>query len=691
MRRCQLVVCFILLFSLCAFGEERKPLLPQPQEIKYGSGQLILSGLSIVLGSTPSSEDRFAAEELSSALSEIVHSQIPVVTERSSGRAIRLTRTGSAEAVPQPGERGGPESPEGYSIRITADGAQVRAPSSRGLFYAVQTLRQLAEGEGSEAGLPVVEIRDWPSLAYRGTMVDMSHGPLPTEEEVERQLDLLSHFKANQYYLYSEASIELKGYPLLNPTGRFSQEEIHRIVAYGRQRHIDVVPNLELYAHLHDLFRVEKYADLADVPHGVEFDPRNPKVMALVTDWVNQIAQLFPSPFVHVGFDETFQIQMAVREQGGKSTPAQLFVNQLSNVARLFQQHGKQVMAWADIMVSYPDIVSELPPGLIAVPWHYDSKPDPQYRHWLEPLVARHVPLIIQPGVSSWAHITPDFNKTFANIDTFLAAGRKSGALGLINSVWADDGQILFRMSFPGMVYGAAAAWQSPPMDKGRFFLDYARIQYPPVIAPDIAASLESLAESESTLQKVLGEHTMFSLWHDPFFPAYFRPLATHLDDLRNARLAAENAETHLDQALAHGGDPATLNSLLIGSRLLDYAGEKFQTAPELVDLWKRLGPRRPAAEQWWNEWESQVLYQDHSHIVDLMDAITELRRLYRAEWLAEYTPYRLDSALGRWDAEYQYWRRLQERLQEFSDSTHEGDSLPPFQSLTGARAPNGR
>ena len=56
-----------------------------------------------------------------------------------------------------------------------------------------------------------MEIRDWPSLAYRGTMVDMSHGPLPTEAEIKRQLDFLARWKANQYYLYSEASIELRG------------------------------------------------------------------------------------------------------------------------------------------------------------------------------------------------------------------------------------------------------------------------------------------------------------------------------------------------------------------------------------------------------------------------------------------------------------------------------------------------
>jgi hypothetical protein len=64
------------------------------------------------------------------------------------------------------------------------------------------------------------------------------------------------------------------------------------------------------------------------------------------------------------------------------------------------------------------------------------------------------------------------------------------------------------------------------------------------------------------------------------------------------------------------------------------------------------------------------------------MDAITELRPLYRAEWLDEYSPYRLASALGRWDAEYEYWRRFQQRLQQFSDNSHPGDVLPPLEKF---------
>ena len=84
-------------------------------------------------------------------------------------------------------------------------------------------------------------------MAFRGTMVDISHGPLPTEKEIERQIDFLSRWKENQYYLYTEDSIELKGYPLLDLDGRLTQDEVRQIVAYGRQRHIDVIPNFDLY------------------------------------------------------------------------------------------------------------------------------------------------------------------------------------------------------------------------------------------------------------------------------------------------------------------------------------------------------------------------------------------------------------------------------------------------------------
>jgi hexosaminidase len=686
MARIPSVALLLCMFVGNSAYAAHNPLLPRPQQMQYGTGTVRLTGMKIVFSSTPSAEDQFAASELSKYVEERTGVHLPIGRSGDStaqGTTIVLDRTGATDQpLALPGDLPGPHSKEAYDLVVSGHGVKIHADTSAGVFYGIQTLRQLIEGSGPESVLPQVEIHDWPSVELRGTMVDISHGPLPTEKEIERQINFLARWKENQYYLYTENSIELKGYPLLDPAGRLTQNEVRRIVAYGRQRHIDVIPNLDLYGHQHDLFRIEKYSELSDEPHGTEFDPRNPKVMPLLTDWVNQFADLFPSPFVSIGFDETFQIERATKASGAAAAPAGLFVKQLTDVTRLFQNRGKHVMAYDDIMVKFPQIIPQLPPGLIAVAWYYTSE-DPTYKRWLGPLISNHIPHVVQPGIMSYDNIAPDYNTTFENIDTFLAAGRRSGALGLINSVWADDAQLLFRMSLPGMAYGAAAPWQSQPMDRASFFSDYAAVMYPSAVAPDIASAISNLSQAEIDLQKVLGnEQTMFALWRDPFFPAYYKGLPAHQMDLHETRLHAEQAETSLFHAESLGADPATINSLMIGCELLDYAGEKFQTPVEMSELWSKLGPRRPDSEDWWNNWGSQITYQDHSRVVDLMDRITDLKPAYRAAWLQEYTPYRLGSALGRWDAEYQYWRGVQEKLQEFDDSSHAGDILPPLEKI---------
>src|SRR5204863_246885 len=135
----------------------------------------------------------------------------------------------------------------------------------------------------------------------------------------------------------------------------------------------------------------------------------------------------FTSPFVHVGFDETWRIEEVAKKRGN-ITPAELFAEQLGNVAKLFQQHGKTVMAWADVVVKYPAIINRLPRGVIPVAWDYDAQPN--VKKWLDPLTAKHLPHFIQSGVANWQEIALNFDMTFANVDNFLAAGRRSEANG---------------------------------------------------------------------------------------------------------------------------------------------------------------------------------------------------------------------------------------------------------------------
>ena len=121
---------------------------------------------------------------------------------------------------------------------------------------------------------------------------------------------------------------------------------------------------------------------------------------------------------------------------------------------------------------------------------------------------------------------------------------------------------------------------------------------------------------------------------------------------------------------------------MLLGSELLDYAGEKFQTPLDSTTIWDKFGGKRPDSETWWNQWESQVTCYDHSNVTDLMDRISDLEPAYKAEWLNEYTPYRLGAALGRWDAEYQFWRGIHENLRHFNESTDAGDPLPSLNEV---------
>jgi hypothetical protein len=665
----------LLLFACPAvLAAGHNVLLPQPQLVRYGEGRLPVAGLTISLDSTPAPEDEFTVRRLTEGLARRGGSP--------GSHTIRLHRSGPVDALPRDNEKSGPESREWYHIRLNATGGIVTASSSAGLFYAAETIVQMVEGDGPVAAIPVVDIDDWPSLAYRGVMFDLSHGPLPTVEEIERQIDFLASWKGNQYYFYSELSIELKGYPLINPGGRFSQEQVRRIVDYARLRHVDVVPCLEFYGHLHDLFRIERYANLAALPHGGDLNPSNPEMQRMVADWVGQMTSLFPSPWFHIGLDEPWELERAGSAAAGGVDPAKLYLDHLARTAGLVRQRGKRVLFWADVasganlFEKYPQLAASLPAGTIPVPWHYHEEKD--YTRMLEPFSKAGVPTVIGTGIWGWDTIVPDFRVTFANIDGFLRDGRNHHTLGIVNTNWADDAQILYRMTQPGVAYGAIAAWQNNLVDRTAFFHNYSAQRYG-VVSDAVAKALQSLDDAQQAMAAAVGTEDIFRLWDDPLSPPVLSRLRSHVQELRHARLAAEDAQEQLIDAAREY--PDSLASLLFGARLLDYAGMKFLYAVEIADIYGKLDPKATRADlSFWLGREAAD--RNHSRIGDLMDLITELRDLYRTNWQAEYTDYRLGSALGRFDAEYEYWRRFQARLWEVRRTYQEGKPLPPLDSL---------
>ncbi|HWQ55261.1 MAG TPA: beta-N-acetylhexosaminidase [Bryobacteraceae bacterium] len=678
----------LLTFALLpAWGAGHNALLPRPQEAVYQNGSLPLNGLSIRFGTAPAAEDRFAAQQLSSGLSTAGQTRVPIEDAAGSGKAIVLYRTGEAAALPGVDERPGPDSRESYSLKVTPEGAEIRARSSAGLYYGVQTMLQMVEGLGQDAALPSATIRDWPSLAYRGFMMDLGHGQLLKVQEIERQIDLLARFKANQYYFYSEATIELDGYELVNPEGRYTRDEIRRIIDYARERHVDVVPCLELYGHIHDIFRVERFADLALPRYGGEFDPRNPAILGVLDGLVEQTAKLFPSPWYHVGFDEPWALGKIGAKEG--SDPFRIYMDVLRHVAGRAQKYNKRLMFWADmlsgarIFSKRPELIGELPKGTIAVPWTYDDRAD--FTPYVEPLAKMNVPQVVAPGVWNWNEVFPHYNRTFKNINGLVATGKKYNTLGILNTGWADSAQTIYRMSWPGLALGAVAGWQAGPIDRATYFDEYARLMYPAAVAAEVAPALSELSDAEEIFSTVLRGPTIHRFWADPLEPATLARLEKNQAELRKARLLAESAQELLMRALKKGGDRTTLNSLLLGARMFDYLGMKNLYAVEWARYFREL-KANPSPELQGLYLSTQIATQDHSMLADLMDTITGLREIYRAAWLEESTSYRLGTALSRWDAECEYWRAMQARVPQILREHKKGEPFPSVDALRPKR-----
>ena len=668
----------LIISVLSASAAEHNPVLPQPQKISYGKGQLAIKGLTIGFASKPGAEDIFAAKELSGIFSKITLVNSPVKESSSSGASIIFERTGDSNPLPVPGEKSGPDSRESYKIKVSPNNIRITSKSSAGLFYGVQTLRQMIEGSGDKAFIPEVEIEDWPSLIYRGFMMDMSHFQFPRIEEIKRQIDFLSRWKANQYLFYSEASIELEGYPLLMAEARYTKAQVKEIIEYAKARHIDVIPNMELYGHLHDLFRLEHYSDMAVVPHGGEFIPDDPRVKPLIDDWVTQISQLFPSPFFHIGFDETWLLEYEAKKRD--KSPEDFYLSMLKQTTDIVEKQGKCALVWADMLQKYPSIIPKVSPKIIAVPWHYDPLDDNRYEQLLSPFSKSGIPIIVQGAIKNWNWVAPAFEVSFLNTDLLIKAGKKYNAIGFFNSGWTDDSQTIMRMGFPDMAYGSVSSWQNEPVDRQNFFSKFSRAQYQPALADIIEKAHESLSLAESLIRKSVGS-TDPAFWANPFTARSLKMIETNNENLHKGRIAAEDAQIYIRSAMKYGIDTISLTAMLAGAKMLDYIGLKYLYTGEIAGYWKQLN-EKPSRSDFRLLIGLETRAKYHSRTSDMMDAIIETKEIFQKAWLNEYTPYRLGVALGKYDLEFQFWLKFQRRLESLS--FREGEALPALESLVG-------
>jgi hexosaminidase len=246
--------------------------------------------------------------------------------------------------------------PEGYRMRVDRDGVTIEGADEAGVFYGIQTLRQLLPpaaysanpGSGIAWTIPCVRIEDYPRFPWRGMMLDCSRHFFP-KAFVERFIELLAEHKMNTFHWHLTDDqgwrLEIKRYPRLteigshrketivgNPSsdprddrydhtpygGYYTQDDVREVVKFAADRFVRVVPEIELPGH--SAAALASYPELATHPP-VEVRSNwgvNPNTINLeestfefYQNVLDEVFRLFPSPYIHLGGDEAPEDQWA--------------------------------------------------------------------------------------------------------------------------------------------------------------------------------------------------------------------------------------------------------------------------------------------------------------------------------------------------------------------------------------------
>ena len=308
--------------------------------------------------------------------------------------------------------------PEGYELSIQPDGVIIQASDRSGVFYAIQTVKQLLPAAiyGGQAEsdiqwtLPCVSIKDAPRFGYRGLHIDIARHFFP-KEEMKKILDLMALHKQNtlHWHLTDDQGwrIEIKKYPLLTEIGSirnktmigkewdnydttpyggfYTQEDIKEVVKYAEERCINIIPEVDLPGHM--MAALAAYPDLGCTggPYevsgqwGVREDvlcPGKEKTFTFIEDVLTEVMELFPSEYIHIGGDECPKIrwekcprcQARIKAEGLKANDkhkAEFFLQSyvMARVEKLLNDHGRKIIGWDEILEG------ELAPNATVMSW----------------------------------------------------------------------------------------------------------------------------------------------------------------------------------------------------------------------------------------------------------------------------------------------------------------------------------
>lgn len=397
-----LFMIMLMAFITLSAQQSAVHLIPQPAEMQVLTGNYTITSVTTVAYNKP--EGMQVAEMLVQKINE--PSGYNLRAKQGQSGAIQLNLNAA------PDQKLGKE---GYSLVSSAKGAVITANEPAGLFYGMQTLLQLLPPEienkvtvKASWTIPAVSITDYPRFAWRGLMLDVSRNFF-TKAEVMRYIDEMARFKFNTFHWHLTDDngwrMEIKSLPRLTEVGAwrvpragqfgerkapqpgeaatdggfYTQDDIREIIEFARQRHVTIVPEIDVPGH--SMAAIAAYPELSctkdpetRVNPGSNFsewygngtfkmlidntlNPSDEKVYEFLDKVFTEVAALFPNPYIHVGGDECYRGYWE-KDPGCQALMSQLNTTEsvklhgyfMNRLEKILNAKGKKLLGWDEIL-----------------------------------------------------------------------------------------------------------------------------------------------------------------------------------------------------------------------------------------------------------------------------------------------------------------------------------------------------
>jgi len=366
-----------LLISL-SFSQNNIDFIPKPQNTLVGKGSFYINTKTYI----QADENSFEANYLKEAI-QIQTGLHLKITSKNNSKNIQLVLLEPKIAN---------FNKEQYEIVVSDSEIVISALTNQGLFYGIQTLLQMVPFEKkNEIAIPWIKISDAPKYAWRGMHLDVCRHYFPITF-IKKYIDYLAHYKMNTFHWHLTEDqgwrIEIKKYPKLTEVGAwrngsmvgryddqkfddkkyggfYTQEEIKEVVAYASQRHITIIPEIEMPGH--SLAALAAYPELSCTggpfevgkKWGVFDDVYCPKeeTFTFLENVLTEVLALFPSEYIHIGGDECpktrwkscAHCQKIIQEKGLKDEH-ELQSYFIQRIEKFVNSNGRKIIGWDEIL-----------------------------------------------------------------------------------------------------------------------------------------------------------------------------------------------------------------------------------------------------------------------------------------------------------------------------------------------------